>query len=179
MRCKNIFNWKTKNCALVVIIFSIALSLWAQDFRKVSWGMSEAEVKEIEGGDCESRTDPIDPNGNLLIYRRTVIDEDVMLKYSFVDGQLYRAEYCFKKDVRLRVVDALRNKYGEGEISWPREDDPLFSMAGRWFKGRTVILLYAQLGGSEERPWIQPTTRVLYQDLEYFKKQRSRDSQEF
>jgi len=63
------------------------------DFRHTKWGMSMQEVKERENGE------PIDKfsKGDVLIFTSTLLDEKVLVVYTFAFNKLVRAKYMFAK----------------------------------------------------------------------------------
>jgi hypothetical protein len=63
------------------------------DFRHTKWGMSMQEVKNTENGE------PIDKfsKGDVLTYTSTLLDEKVVVVYTFSFNKLVRAKYMLAK----------------------------------------------------------------------------------
>ena len=93
----------------------------AADFRKVRWGMSEEEVKAIEGNN-PSYSDKLDGrNARYIGYETTLMGNDVLLVYYFGSNGLYAARYAWLEEHNndsLYISDydnvrtQLTNKYG-------------------------------------------------------------------
>jgi hypothetical protein len=63
------------------------------DFRHTKWGMSMQEVKETENGEPINKFS----KGDVLTYTSTLLDEKVVIVYTFAFNKLVRAKYMFAK----------------------------------------------------------------------------------
>jgi len=94
---------------VAVVFLMLACLAFSQDFRSVTWGMSVAEVIQIEGEDFiyKDTTDS-------LFYERFLLDHPCLLVYLFYEDELYYGSYRFEKaDLYDRLGRALTEKYGE------------------------------------------------------------------
>jgi hypothetical protein len=136
--------------AVPALCAAVCASSFAQDFRKVSWGMTPEEVTAAEmdlrftrlNGTTKSiLTSPVD-----------VMGRGGVLNYIFEDDKLVMAQYRFDDDDELRTYSELRGilelKYG------PVDQGQSHS---RWTKRRTFISLSSQ----------DDICRVSYADLQW------------
>ncbi len=113
-----------KKILFLIILFFIAVSLYAQDFdfRKTLWGMSVKEVANVEkekllnkGGDKQEYQ---------LVYKITLADFKGKVLYHFVDYKLVKAHYIFNiKEIDESISnhdffkEVLIEKYGTPDAS--------------------------------------------------------------
>lgn len=107
--------------------------LFAQDFRKTSWGMSPEAVTAAESGLEFARLDGT--TKFVLTARADVMGHGGILNYIFEDDKLVIAQYRFDDDDQMstygEVLDALTEKYGA-----PVESGLTYA---RWKLERTFI----------------------------------------
>jgi hypothetical protein len=119
-----------KKLISILVIGFVILSAWGQrelDFRKVSWGMSKAQVLASE--DLEL----FEQHENTLIYKTNLMGFDAITGYIFAGDKLTRSKYIFteehtdKNDFILdyeKLKGFLKKKYGEpdiDEVIWKNE----------------------------------------------------------
>lgn len=112
------------NALFLIAAILYTLPSTAQDFRKVSWGMSKSEVKQAE------ELELFDERDDGLLYETTIANEDVYLVYFFFKGKLTRAKYLLSAEYLndnqhyedyIALNELLEKKYGEPidiQVNW-------------------------------------------------------------
>jgi hypothetical protein len=118
---------------VAAFFFLAALSASAQDFRKVTWGMSPEEVISAESGLQFSR---MNGTANTMLSTRVdVTGHSGLLNYIFQDDKLVIAQYRFDDEEDMRtyneILNALTDKYGA-----PYDSGDSYS---RWKLERTYV----------------------------------------
>lgn len=116
-----------KATVLSLILFTATISLTAQDFRTVSWGMTMEQVIEAE----EIKTYSKAPDS--INYTTEMTGLPVVLVYIFDEGELVKAKYKFNleyldpndyiRDYEM-LKETLVEKYGQpydSEVSWQND----------------------------------------------------------
>lgn len=149
-----------KYILLIIIFFSANLSLFSQDFRNVTWGMSKDEVKmnEIEMLSYDGNDD--------LSYSNVLINGlNTTILYSFINDQLCVAGYIFEENYINQnnyIVDyddlkeILISKYGnptKSDVYWIND---LYRDEYQYW-GIAVSMGYVEFSSS----WELPNTRIL------------------
>jgi hypothetical protein len=121
----------SRGIAAVLCLF--ALSASAQDFRKVTWGMSPDEVIAAE---TELQFSRMNGTSNTLLSTRVeVTGHSGLLNYIFEDNKLVIAQYRFDDEEDMRtyneILNALTDKYGA-----PSDSGDSYS---RWKLPRTYV----------------------------------------
>ena len=102
----------------------------APDFRSVRWGMTEEEVKALEGSDVAVSGKVDGKNAWYIGYTTTLMGNNVILAYYFGPDGLYEADYIWQEDhsnENLYISDynevkkELTKKYGS-----PQFDDEMW-----------------------------------------------------
>lgn len=94
---------------LLLAVFLIPTSIYSQDFRNVTWGMSPEEVTATEDLPSAEFRGYIDTSG--FAYKTFLCNIPVVLNYYFEERKLTSAEY--KIDTRLRDEDGSYIRYSE------------------------------------------------------------------
>jgi hypothetical protein len=123
--------------AVPALLMAFCASSFAQDFRKVSWGMTPDQVAGAESDLHFARL-----NGtakSIMTSPVEVMGHSGVLNYIFEDGRLVMAQYRFDDDDNLgtynEIRDALEGKYGPVDQGQSRS---------RWTLQRTFISLSSQ-----------------------------------
>lgn len=99
-------------------------------FRKAAWGDSKNQVIAIEGKPAEVLN-----GGDVLFYRNTLVNHEVFVYFTFIQGKLVSGAYFFKEehtddnafiDDYNAIASSLDKKYGKPythETTW---NNPLF-----------------------------------------------------
>ncbi|TYT75042.1 hypothetical protein [Desulfobotulus mexicanus] len=123
---------------LLMIIFISALMLTQEsmagppDFRLVRWGMGKIAVMAAE----KNVPEPV--SGPYLAYRIWLLDQEVFLRYRFVENRLLEARYVFTQNSSYgeeKIRQVLESKYGAGKTE--SEDQSRWI----WETERTKILM--------------------------------------
>lgn len=103
------------------------------DFKKLHWGASEADIREIEGVPLQV-VDMPESNSKCLIYQTTAVGLDVGLGYILGDNGLYSVRYTlieehssalgYMNDFK-KFKDALVEKYGNPVLDWEEWDSEI------------------------------------------------------
>ncbi len=113
-----------KNYVTILLFFVFASPSSAQDFRKISWGMSVEQVKEIEGKEL------LDENEHLFVYKVSVEGMDALLFYKHESNKVIRGGYAFQNNYINKnayiedfqaLKDLLTDQYGgpvNDEVLW-------------------------------------------------------------
>ncbi|TWI71769.1 hypothetical protein LZ24_01785 [Desulfobotulus alkaliphilus] len=115
--------------ALVLVQESLA---GPPDFRMVRWGMGKIAVMAAE----KSVPEPV--SGPYLAYRIWLLDQEVFLRYRFVENRLLEARYVFTQTSSYgedKIRQVLESKYGAGNLE---SEDPVRWV---WETERTRILM--------------------------------------
>ncbi|HVO39579.1 MAG TPA: hypothetical protein VMV03_11185 [Spirochaetia bacterium] len=136
--------------AVPILCAAVCASAFAQDFRKVSWGMTPDQVTAAEADPRFARL-----NGttkSILTSPVEVMGHGGFLNYIFEDGKLVIAQYRFDDDDEMRTYNevrgALEDKYGAVDQG---------QSYSRWTLQRTFISLSSQ----------DDVCRVTYADLRW------------
>jgi len=108
----------------MLIMVMVSVVGYGADFRNVTWGMTEAQVRSAEAATFVHKQ----PQGplDLLMYSDRLLDVDVFVGYAFIDNKLVRANYLLKETFintnnYFKVFDklsaALDAKYGEVKLN--------------------------------------------------------------
>ncbi|PMQ02047.1 MAG: hypothetical protein CBR30_03400 [Dictyoglomus sp. NZ13-RE01] len=165
---------------LTIFILSILSLTFAQetyDFRKVTWGMTKADVLKAE------KKTPIFEDENDLIFEETLLNRNFSCLYVFQEDKLYSAGYILTDkyedysdyvDLYIELKDLLSEKYGKPIISKDPEIFPIgnFNYSTSWFTPRSVIML------SLSRKSGEYTLMIAYIDVNFVKKEIDKSSEE-
>ena len=111
-------------CCLVTLVTTHFAS--AQDFRKITWGMTADEVKTTESGE------PHDVSEGIFSYPTTVADKKAFVIYYEYEGRVLQGAYMFTESYSNRnqyIVDyqefkeILTSKYGN-----PKKDKTIWDI---------------------------------------------------
>ena len=148
--------------AVPILCAAVCAASFAQDFRRVSWGMTPDQVTATEADLHFARL-----NGttkSILTSPVDVMGHGGVLNYIFDDGKLVMAQYRFDDDDEMstynEVRDALEDKYGAVDQGQSHS---------RWTLQRTFISLNSQ----------DDICRVTYADLRWVAAIRERQKAEY
>lgn len=148
--------------AVPVLCAAVCASSFAQDFRKVSWGMTPDQVtaaetdldfRQLNGTTKSVLTSPVD-----------VMGRGGVLNYIFEDDKLVIAQYRFDDDDTLRTYNELR---GILELKYGAVDQG--QSHSRWTLRRTFISLSSQ----------DDICRVTYADLRWIAAAKEKEKAEY
>lgn len=136
--------------AFILIVFTN--SLFAQDFREVTWGMTKEQVNKVEetiGGILIDNS-----NSEMSIYSTNFLDKPTTVTYSFIRNKLI--EYSFRYESNIISYHALllvliekhgKPTYTEGEKNvWSNVNGTLIMSSFKYSGSHTFIILgYGQL----------------------------------
>ncbi len=121
--------------AALAVLLLVAGSAAGQDFRKVTWGMSPAEVIAAEKG--LQLSEMKGTARSILTSRVDVMGFTGILNYFFEAGRLVSAQYKFDDEADMRTYNeisaGLAEKYGP-----PADSGDAYSL---WTSARTIIRL--------------------------------------
>jgi len=107
-----------------ILILMTSGLIYGQDFRKTTWGMTKAQVKQTETGKILKETDDI------LAYRAELAGYESFVIYIFADDKLTRAKYSIIEEHSNKndyisdynaIKELLTKKYGS-----PKEDETVW-----------------------------------------------------
>ena len=103
---------------ILVAVLTVT-SAGAEDFRKVSWGASPAEIEAAEGKKADHKS------AKGLIYMTTLAGMKCMVMYGMKNGKLQKGVYSFEErrpnhqlfiDDYNKIDALLEKKYGNGKV---------------------------------------------------------------
>jgi len=120
---------------IAAVLFLCALAASAQDFRKVTWGMSIDDVTGAESSLSFNQQDAA--TSTMLSARVYVMDRTGTLNYIFESGKLVIGQYRFDDEDDMptfkEILGVLKKKYGT-----PAASGATYS---RWKTARTYVSL--------------------------------------
>ncbi|MGO9412430.1 MAG: hypothetical protein ACLQCB_16980 [Spirochaetia bacterium] len=118
---------------VAAVLLLLAASAFAQDFRKVTWGMSVDDVVSAESALTFSQMD--EASNTTLTSHVNVMGHNGILNYIFENDKLVIAQYKFDDEDDMRtytgILNILKEKYGA-----PSDSGDSFS---HWKLPRTYI----------------------------------------
>lgn len=122
-----------KIVAIITTIVLFSFSSYSQDFRNISWGMSQKEVLEKETFN-HLRTLDHSKNSTAIIFNGELSGDSVHIWYYFLYDTLYASKYDFYASSTglepysqlIRYLDILKRKYEEpDQMVWDWEGEDL------------------------------------------------------
>ncbi len=165
----SIVRWHPRLSTILVLMF-LACTAFGQDFRLANWGISDDDVKRLEGSDCERQSDQKIPEEFHLDYDREMLGRSIRVIYDFdtsfrflstaprlVLGIIFfdREDSPPNSDIQI----GLTKKYGEPKEKSDTED----RVRWIWKTSRTRIVAIFDKNGTEkayiESAWWQENNK--------------------
>ena len=146
---------RTANVVVLVVAFTSYLALsvdssYGQDFRSVSWGMSQVQVMALEKANSASQLNG--PGSAFLTYTEFFGGTDAIVEYTFDGNQLYEGQYSISGDVTDSFETSLTQTYGHGLIGFDSFSGPDYD----FFESEFVNLSFSRF-----RSWSTATTDII------------------